>query len=346
VGVDLKKFIDPIKKEIDLKNLNGKIVAIDAFNTIYQFLATIRQTDGTPLMNKEGKITSHLSGLFYRTINLIENGIKPVYVFDGRHPEFKRKEQERREEIKKKYEEKLREAIEKGETNLKRYAQATSKLTNELIEESKELLFAMGVPVIQAPSEGEAEAAYLNKKGKVDFTGSQDYDSLLFGSFSLVRNLSIVGKRKIPGKNTYEEIKPEIIEKKKLLDYLKINEDQLIALAMLIGTDYNPGGIKGVGPSKALELIRQFKDDFEKLFKFVKWYDYFEYDWQEIFNFFKNPPVVDYEIKFNKVDEEKIFEIMVERNDFNKERVKKYIEILKENWEKKQATILSFFKKR
>ncbi|HIQ50344.1 MAG TPA: flap structure-specific endonuclease, partial [Nautiliaceae bacterium] len=205
MGVDLKKFIDPIKKEIDLKNLNGKIVAIDAFNTIYQFLATIRQTDGTPLMNKEGKITSHLSGLFYRTINLIENGIKPVYVFDGRHPEFKRKEQERREEIKKKYEEKLIESIEKGETNLKRYAQATSKLTNELIEESKELLFAMGVPVIQAPSEGEAEAAYLNKKGKVDFTGSQDYDSLLFGSFSLVRNLSIVGKRKIPGKNTYEE---------------------------------------------------------------------------------------------------------------------------------------------
>ena len=346
MGVDLKKFIDPIKKEVELKNLSGKIVAIDAFNTIYQFLATIRQADGTPLMNKEGKITSHLSGLFYRTINLIENGIKPVYVFDGKHPEFKKREQERREEIKRKYEEKLKEALQKGETDLKKYAQATSKLTDEIVEESKELLSSMGIPVVQAPSEGEAEAAYLNKKGKVDFTGSQDYDSLLFGSLFLVRNLSIIGKRKIPGKNTYEEVKPEIIEKEKLLEHLRIDEDQLIALALLIGTDYNPGGIKRIGPSKALELVKQFNHDFEKLFKFVKWYDYFEYDWQEIFNFFKNPPVVDYEIKFGKINEDKILEIMVEKNDFNRERVEKYIKILKENWEKKQTNILSFFGKK
>ncbi|MEO2154660.1 MAG: flap endonuclease-1 [Nanoarchaeota archaeon] len=345
MGVDLKKFVDPVKKEVELKNLNGKTIAIDAFNTIYQFLATIRQPDGTPLMNKEGKITSHLSGLFYRTINLIENGIKPVYVFDGRHPEFKKREQERREEIKKKYEEKLKEAKEKGEKDLKKYAQATSKLNNEMIEDAKELLKAMGIPVIQAPSEGEAEAAYLNKKGKVDFTGSQDYDSLIFGAPYLVRNLSIVGKRKIPGKNTYEEVKPEIIERKKLLDSLKIDEDQLIALALLIGTDYNPGGIKGIGPSKALELVKQFNHDFDKLFKFVKWNNYFEYDWQEIFNFFKNPPVVDYDIKFGKIDENKIIEILVEKNDFNKERVEKYIKILKEHWNKKQTNIFSFLKK-
>jgi flap endonuclease-1 len=345
MGVDLKKLIDPVKKEVELKNLNGSIIAIDAFNTIYQFLATIRQPDGTPLMNKEGKITSHLSGLFYRTINLIENGIKPVYVFDGKHPEFKKKEQERREEIKKKYEEKLKEAIEKGEKDLKKYAQATSKLTNELVEESKELLKAMGIPVIQAPSEGEAEAAYLNKTGKVDFAGSQDYDSLIFGAKKLVRNLSIVGKRKIPGKNTYEEVKPEVIEREKLLEHLKIDDDQLIALALLIGTDYNPGGIKGIGPSKALELVKQFGHDFDKLFRFVKWDNYFEYDWREIFNFFKNPPVIDYDIKFGKVDEEKIKEIMVEKNDFNKERVEKYIKILKNHWEKKQSSLLNFFKK-
>ncbi len=346
MGVDLRKFVEPIKKEVDLKNFNGKIVAIDAFNTIYQFLATIRQPDGTPLMNKEGKITSHLSGLFYRTINLIENGIKPVYVFDGKHPEFKKLEQERREEIRKKYEEKLKEAKEKGELDLKKYAQATSRLTSEMIEDAKELLKAMGVPVVQAPSEGEAEAAYLNKKGKVDFTGSQDYDSLVFGAPFLVRNLSIVGKRKVPGKNTYEEVKPEVIERKRLLDSLKIDDDQLIALALLIGTDYNPGGIKGIGPLRALELVKQFDHEFDKLFKFVHWNDYFEYDWQELFDFFKNPPVVDYEIKFGKVDENKVKEILIEKNDFNKERVEKYIKILKQHWNKKQANIFSFLKKK
>ena len=346
MGVDLKPFVDDIKKEVNLDYFNGKIIAIDAFNTIYQFLATIRQPDGTPLMNKEGKITSHLSGLFYRTINLIEHGIKPVYVFDGKHPEFKKKEQERREEIKKKYEEKLKEAIEKGEKDLKKYAQATSKLNNEMVEESKELLKAMGIPVIQAPSEGEAEAAYLNKKGKVDFTGSQDYDSLIFGAPFLARNLNITGKRKVPGKNVIEEIKPEIIERKRLLEKLKINEDQLIALALLIGTDYNPGGIKGVGPKKALELVRQFKDDFDKLFKFVKWDNYFEYDWQELFNFFKNPPVVDYDIKFEKVNPDKIREILIEKNDFNKERVEKYLKILEKHWNKKQSNIFTFLKQK
>jgi len=329
-----------------LEELNGKVIAIDAFNTLYQFLATIRQIDGTPLMNKEGKITSHLSGLFYRTINLIENGIKPVYVFDGKAPEFKREERERREKIKEKYKEKLEIAKMEGERDLKKYAQALAKLNNEMVEESKELIKAMGLPVVQAPSEGEAEAAYLVKSNKVNLAASQDYDSLIFGAPFLVRNLNIVGKRKVANKNIYEEIKPELLERKKILEGLKINEDQLIVLSLLIGTDFNPGGIRGIGPKKALELVKKFGNNFDLLFKFVKWEENFSIDWKEIFNFFKNPPVIDYEIKFGKVEEDKIIEILVEKNDFSKERVIKYIEILKKHMNVKQQNVLDFFKKK
>ncbi len=343
MGVNLGELIKPLKKEINLNYLNNKVIAIDGFNTLYQFLSTIRQIDGTPLMNSEGKITSHLSGLFYRTINLIEKGIKPVYVFDGEAPPFKRKEREKREKNKEKYKEKLEKAKEIGEKNLKKYAQATAFLTTEMIEESKELLKAMGIPVIQAPSEGEAQAAYLNKKGKVDLVGSQDYDSLIFGANTLVRNLNLVGKRKVANKEIYEEIKPEILERNKILSELKINEDQLIALALLVGTDYNPSGIKGIGPKKALEIIKKFGNNFELLFKYIKWENYFDVDWRELFEFFKQPPTIECEIKFNKIEEDKIIEILIEKNEFSKERVLRYIEILKKSNYNKQKTVLDFF---
>jgi len=102
LGVDLKDLIpeDIIIQIRDLRVLRGRVVAIDAYNALYQFLAAIRQPDGTPLLDSQGRITSHLSGLFYRTINLVEDGIKPVYVFDGKPPELKAKEIERRRAVK------------------------------------------------------------------------------------------------------------------------------------------------------------------------------------------------------------------------------------------------------
>lgn len=230
------------RKEIDLENLYGKKIAIDALNAIYQFLSTIRQRDGTPLMDSKGRITSHLSGLFYRTINLMEAGIKPAYVFDGKPPEFKRKELEKRREAREEAELKWKEALAKGNLEeARKYAQRATKVNEMLIEDAKKLLQLMGIPIIQAPSEGEAQAAYMASKGDVYASASQDYDSLLFGAPRLIRNLTITGKRKMPGKDVYVEIKPELVVLDEVLKELKITREKLIELAILVGTDYNPG---------------------------------------------------------------------------------------------------------
>ena len=163
MGTNISEIIP--KKEIEISELKGKTIAIDAFNTLYQFLTTIRQADGTPLMNAEGKITSHISGLFYRNLNLLQEGITPVYVFDGEPPELKAEEIRQRKEAKKIAEEKFEKAKEEENTeDMRKYSARTVKMTSEIIEESKELLEAMGITVIQSLSEGEAEAALMAKK--------------------------------------------------------------------------------------------------------------------------------------------------------------------------------------
>ncbi|MCS7109794.1 MAG: flap structure-specific endonuclease, partial [Candidatus Micrarchaeota archaeon] len=163
MGVDLGPIL--VKRNLRLENLEGRRIAIDSYNMIYQFLATIRQKDGTPLMDSKGRITSHLSGLLYRVSKLVEINIQPIFIFDGEPPKFKLKTIEKRQELKLQAQRKLEEAIARGETELKTYAQATVKMTEEIIEESKKLLELMGLPVIVAPSEGEAEAARLVNEG-------------------------------------------------------------------------------------------------------------------------------------------------------------------------------------
>jgi len=342
---EIRELIKPVIKEVDLSYFSGKRIALDAFNALYQFLSAIRQPDGSPLMDSKGRVTSHLSGLFYRTKNLIENGIKPIYVFDGKNPEFKKKEIEIREEIKKKMEEKYKKALEMGiKSDLKKYAAGISRLTPDMIEDAKRLLDAMGVPWIQAPSEGEAQAAYLVIKGIVDYTGSQDYDSLLFGSPRVSRNLTITGKRKVKGREI--DIKPEVIELQEVLNYLKLTREKLIWFSLLVGTDYNPEGIPGVGVKTAYELVKNTNDP-DKLFKYVGWDKYYsDIDWRDLVEFFMDPPVVDIEkIEWKEPDEEKIMKILVEEHDFNEERVKKAIEELKKSLKSGyQRSILSFFR--
>jgi flap endonuclease 1 (EC 3.1.-.-) len=243
-------LVKEIKREVQLSELKGKKVSIDAYNAIYQFLTAIRQPDGTPLMDSQGRVTSHLSGIFYRTISLLEEGVIPIYVFDGKPPELKAQELERRRKIKEEAEKKLEKAKEEGETKeLKKYSQMATRLTNDMAEEGKRLLEAMGIPVVQAPSEGEAEAAYLCSQGYTWAAASQDYDSLLFGANKLIRNLTLTGKRKLPKKDVYVEIKPELIELEDLLKKFGITREQLVDIGILIGTDYDPDGIKGIGPS-------------------------------------------------------------------------------------------------
>ncbi|MEM5882617.1 MAG: flap endonuclease-1 [Candidatus Aenigmatarchaeota archaeon] len=340
MGVQLSGLLP--SREVELEFLSGKKIAVDAFNTLYQFLSIIRdRMTGEPLRDSKGRITSHLSGLFYRTSNLIEVGIKPVFVFDGEPPKFKKKTIEKREKSKEEARKKWEEALEKGEEAIT-YAQAAAALTEEMVEDSKKLLEHMGIPWVQALSEGEAQCAYMCKKGSVDFTASQDFDSLLFGSPRLVRNLSITGKRKLPRKEVYIEIKPEIIELNQALEALGIDQKQLITIGILVGTDYAEG-IKGVGPKTALKLVKEHKT-LEKILEKVEWEA--EVDAEEILNFFLKPPVSDkYKIEWKEPNREKIIEFMVEEHDFSRERVEKVVDKLEQAFASgRQTSLKGWFK--
>ena len=281
-------------------------------------------------MDSKGRVTSHLSGVFYRTISLLEEGITPVYVFDGLPPEEKSAEIERRRKTKVEAAKRLEAAKEVGEANLKKYAQATSRLTNEMAEEAKRLLKAMGIPVVQAPSEGEAEAAYINRLGLTWAAVSQDYDSILFGAKRLVRNLTITGKRKLPNKDVYVEIKPEIIETDELLKKLGLTLDQLIDVAILIGTDYNPDGVKGIGVKTAYTIIKKYGDLKKAIERNAVPKEAVNFDIDNIRSLFKNPKVVkpDIPLELGKPNDEEIREILVREHDFNEERVNNAIERL------------------
>jgi len=321
------------RKGIEIIDLKGKLLAVDAFNTIYQFLSTIRQPDGTPLMDNKKRVTSHLSGLFYRNINLLKQGLKLVYVFDGQTPRLKEGTHEKRQETKDKAFEKFEKAKEKEDIEgMGKYSRQLSSLDQEKIDESKELLKAMGIAVIQAPGEGEAEAAHLSKKKEVYAVSSQDYDSLLFGSPILIQNLTLAKKRKtISG---YVSIGPELIELEKVLNSLQINLDQLICLGILSGTDYNPGGVKGIGPKKALDLVKKKKAP-ALIFKDLE----LDFNWQEIFELFKKPDVRDEEINFPKVNREKVKSILQD-HDFSEDRIESALRKLDEAKEAaKQQTL-------
>lgn len=346
MGLNIRDIIP--RKEIEIQDLSGKLVCVDAFNALYQFLSTIRQPDGTPLMDSEDRITSHLSGIFYRNISLLNEGLRLVYVFDGKPPELKYKTHTKRRESRDSALEKYE--VAKSDENLedmKRYSSQIVRLDNEMIEESKELLIAMGIPVVQAPSEGEAEAAYLSKvKEGVYASVSQDYDSLLFGAKRLIRNLTLSRKRKTF--NGYVEVKPEIIELDSVLNLLEINLDQLICLGILVGTDYNPKGVPGIGQKKALDLVKKFKFPVE-IFKSVEEKlislpEEDRFDWKVIFELFRKADVKNEDFDFKKVNEEKIKEILVERHEFSEERIEKQLEKLREVKEKnKQKNLGKWF---
>jgi len=256
LGVNLRDLVP--KTTVRLQDLSGKSIAIDAYNALYQFLAIIRQPDGTPLKDSGGRITSHLSGLLYRTSNLVEMGIKPIYVFDGVPPALKEAEIKRRMKAKEEALVKYEQALKVGKIEVARkYAQATSRLKDYMAEDSKQLLGLMGIPWVQAPSEGEAQAAHLVKRGDADYCASQDYDSLLFGAPRLLRNVTVSGRRKLPRKKVYIEVVPEVVELEQVLKECEITYEQLIDIGILIGTDFNPEGIKGLGPKTALRLIKE-----------------------------------------------------------------------------------------
>jgi len=338
MGADIGEILT--KEEIGLQRLSSKIIAIDAHNTLFQFLSIIRGRDGRPLMNRQGKITSHLSGIFYRTCNLMSYGITQVYVFDGRPPSFKTREirerSERRGEAQRKYE----VALERGDLEeARKFAQAAARVSDEILSSGEELLRLMGIPTIVAPSEGEAEAAYLAARGLAFATGSQDYDSALFGAPVIVRNLAITGRRKLPGKKAYVEVSPELIDVDISLKNIGVSREDLVTIAMIVGTDYTEG-IKGIGPKKALALVKQgvSVDEIYSQRGLEK-----PENFEEIKQFFMKPPVVEVkEIKFVEPDREKILEFLVDKYDFSEERIKKAIEPVIHMSERKRSGLGRF----
>jgi flap endonuclease-1 len=237
-------------QELPWDALAGRTLAVDGFNAVYQFLATIRQRDGQLFSDAEGRVTSHLMGTFYRTTSLLEQGVLPVWVFDGKPPERKAGTIRRRIEAKERAEDAWQQALAAGDLETaRRKAAQTSRLTPPMVEELHALLRGLGVPVVQAPGEGEAEAAALAAQGATWAAASEDYDSLLFGAPRLVRGLAARSRGgSAPG--------AQLVERADLLATLGIDGDELIALGIVVGTDFNDGA-PGYGPKKALKLVQE-----------------------------------------------------------------------------------------
>ncbi|TFG16102.1 MAG: flap endonuclease-1 [Promethearchaeota archaeon] len=350
MGTKINELVSDTKKVISFENLLNKEIAIDAFNTIYQFLAIIRQKDGTPLKDYNGNVTSHLSGLFYRTLNFLEHNIKPIYVFDGKPSELKSDTIRERRKIKQEAREKMVEAQEKEDfEKATRYAQLTSTLNESMIIESKKLIEYLGIPVIEASSEGEAQAAYLVDQEDAWACASQDYDSLLFGAKRLIRNFAVTRTKKV--KDTTTSVEIEYISLTKFLEGLKINREQLIEMGILIGTDFYPG-IKGIGQHTALDLIKKY-GSLENIIQNKisirnKMIDINLDIVDNIKEIFLEPNVNQHypKPKWKGVNYEKVEELLIEEHNFSSQRVKNALrQLRKQDLSKRQASLEDFFKK-
>ncbi len=344
MGLQLRDVVEG--KEIELKDLAGKRIAVDTFNILYQFLASIRSPDGSLLTDAKGNVTSHLMGLFTRTTSLMQHNMQIIFVFDGKAPDLKRKEQERRRQLKEEATEAYETAKEEEDIEaMKKFASRTARLTPEMLVDAKELITALGCPIVQAASEGEAQVAYLVKQGNANYGASQDYDTLLYGIPRLVRNLSIAGKRKKAGTHVYETVKPQLVLTTEVLNTLGIDREQLIVLAILIGTDYNREGIPNIGPKKALKLLHEYKKDFEAIFNAVEWNKHYSFSWKEIYYLILHMEVAkEYEIKFRPFDSAKVISLLCDRHNFGRERVESTLQKLEEmNTQKKQKGLNDFF---
>ena len=322
MGVNLTPIV--VKRVVTLEDLRGRSFAVDGFVVLHQFLALVRARDGQPLMDARGRTTSHLVGLAFRTTRLIADyGMRLAFVFDGRPPQLKRAEIEKRREIRERFEEEYREAVAAGDykTAMSK-AVMTGRLTGEGIADAKRLLDLLGIPWVQAPSEGEAQAAYMAARGDVWASNSQDYDSLLFGAPRLVRYITIQGEEWLPSKGRARKLQPEIIELETLLGTLQISREQLIDLGILVGTDFNRG-IRGIGPKTALKLLRKH-GRLEDLPAEVR--EQLPGEVDAIRDLYLHPPATDnYSLDEKPVQEEELIRFLCDERSFSRERVETVI---------------------
>ncbi|MBR1368620.1 flap endonuclease-1 [Methanocalculus chunghsingensis] len=318
MGVPIRPLLEGYRHPVGWEELKG-VAAIDAHNALYQFISIIRQPDGTPLKDTEGRITSHLSGILFRTAHLLEKEISPVYIYDGSPPDLKQKTISERREVREAGQANWEDALRRGDTEAAyRAAMASSRIDHAIIGSSQRLLDALGIPWMQAPSEGEAQSAALIESGVATYSVSQDYDSLLFGASVLVRNLTVSGKRRIRGKQ--QTISPERIYLPELLDGLSMTREMLIDIAILVGTDFNDG-IYGIGPKKAEKIVREGRFD-----EVLREKDP-AFDPDPVREFFLSPPVTrEYRPEWRPPDPEGVREMLIEEYGFSADRISGVLE--------------------
>ncbi len=249
---------EAIKEHDGFAPLTGRKIAIDASMAMYQFLVAVRSTGGggpnVQLTNEAGEVTSHIQGMFNRTIRMMEGGLKPLYVFDGKPPNMKSGELAKRIAKRAKAESDLAAAKEAGKAEDEdRFSRRLVKVTKQHNEDCKTLLRLMGVPVVDAPCEAEAQCAELSKAGVVWATATEDMDALTFRTPKLVRKLTY-------SQSSKDKTQPIVeIDCEKVLSGMGLSYEQFVDLCILCGCDYC-NTIKGIGPKNALKLIREFKN--------------------------------------------------------------------------------------
>ncbi len=323
MGTNLGKIIEP--KIIELEDLRGKVLAIDAHNILYQFLTAIRNRDGTLIRNEQGQVTSHLLGLLPRVTNWLAAGLKPAFIFDGSPPDLKMGTIQERYESRRAALQRFEDAKAAGNIeDMRKYGIRSAHLTDEILDSSMELLSAMGVPFVQAPTEADAQMAHMTVVGHAYAGVTQDYDPLLHGAGRLVRNLS---------KSQRSRRGLQLVNLRDVLESLSLSREELVALAIMMGTDYKPGGIYGIGPKRGQKLLREY--DIENAFQKANC----DFDWQQIMDIFLEMPVTDdYELEWEVPDESKLKEKIVSGFGFSEKRADKRIPQIITAQEKNEAS--------
>lgn len=326
----------------EMKQFFGRKIAIDASMSLYQFLIAVRQQDGVQLRTSDGATTSHLMGIFYRTLRMVENGIKPCYVFDGKPPGMKSHELNKRVKRREETEEKLEGLTDQGD--ILKHEKRLVKVEKWHNEEAKKLLFLMGIPYVEAPCEAEAQCAELAKKGKVFAAASEDMDTLCYCTPYLLRHLTFSEARKEP----IHEIDTQI-----MLQGLELSEEQLVDLGIMLGCDYCES-IKGIGPVTALKLIREH-GSLEKIVELIekgganaRWKIPENWPYLDARELFLKPEVLNADeitLKWEHPKEEELIEFMCKEKGFSEDRVKSGIQKLRKGLESGvQGRLDSFFK--
>jgi flap endonuclease-1 len=342
VGFNLTPLV--VKRQLTLDDLRGRSLAVDANNTLYQFLALIRMRDGRPFTDSHGHVTSHLVGLLLRTTRLIADyDIRPAFVFDGEPPKLKKRTLQERRDYRDRARKEWEDAVQR-----KDYSTAWSKavrmntLTQPMQSDAKQVLTMLGIPWIQAPQEGEAQAAYMALRGDVWAANSRDYDAVLFGSPRLVRYLTISGQEFLPSKGVGRPLIPELIELQTLLKTLEITREQLIDLAIMVGTDFNKG-IRGVGPKTALKLMKTH-GNLENLPE--QYREQLPENTDELRGIFLKPQVAtSYEIRFTGLKEQELRRFLCDERGFSNDRVDLAIRRMRDFYQRERSTLTSWLEK-